>query len=256
MFRLMFRRCNALDYDTRSVRVVVTAGEPASAELIREIAAAFPGAVVASSWGMTETSGFFTFTSLDDGTEIVAETEGRPDPAFEMKILGPDGQSLATGAVGELTVRGPSVMRSYMDPSDNAGVISDGWLRTGDLGYLDEAGYLHFAGRSKEMYISGGYNVYPLEIESYLNAYPGVNTSAVIAVPHEVWGEAGVAFVVPEDDAVLTAADLENYCREGLASYKRPGKICVAQNLPMSLIGKIAKRQLRESLAQYLHPDT
>lgn len=252
MFRLMFRSCDPRDFDTSSVRAVVTAGEPASAELIRGIAAAFPGAAIVASWGMSETAGFFTFTGLEDAPATVEQTEGRPDPAFEMKILDADGAPLASGEVGEIWVRGESVMRSYMDEADNEGAFSGEWLRTGDLGFLDDAGYLHFSGRAKEMYISGGYNVYPLEIESFLNAYPGVNTSAVIEVPHEVWGEVGLAFVVPEQGAALTAGELETYCREGLADYKRPARIIVETDLPRSLIGKIARRALRDTLARYL----
>lgn len=255
MFRLMFRSCDPRDFDTSSVRAVVTAGEPASAELIRQIAAAFPGAAIVASWGMSETAGFFTFTGLEDDPTIVEQTEGRPDPTFEMKILDADGTPRASGEVGEIWVRGESVIRSYMDEADNEGAFSGSWLRTGDLGFLDDAGYLHFAGRAKEMYISGGYNVYPLEIESFLNAYPGVNTSAVIEVPHDVWGEVGLAFVVPEQGAALAADDLEPYCREGLADYKRPAKIIVETDLPRSLIGKIAKRELRNNLARYFDRD-
>ncbi len=256
MFRLMFRRCDPRDYDTSSVRAVITAGEPASAELVAEIAEAFPQATVLASWGMSETCGFFTFTGLKDGLEIVEQTEGRPDPQFKMKVVDSGGAALPAGQVGELWVRGASVMRSYMDTDDNKEALVDGWLRTGDLGFLDDAGYLHFAGRAKEMYISGGYNVYPLEIESFLNAAPGVNTSAVIAVPHPVWGEVGIAFVVPEEGVELEVAQLAQYCRDGLADYKQPAKIVLQPDLPRSLVGKIAKMEVRARLDQYLDADS
>ncbi len=252
MFRLMFGRCDPRDHDTSSVRAVITAGEPASAELIAAIAAAFPSADVLASWGMTETAGFFTFTRPGDALDIVQRTEGKPDPAFEMKIVDASGHELPAGEVGEMWVRGACVIPAYMDPQDNEGVFVNGWLRTGDLGSLDEAGYLQFAGRAKEMFISGGYNVYPLEVESFLNACPGVNTSAVVAVPHELWGEVGIAFVLPEEGVELDPAEIERRCGEGLADYKRPARIVVERNLPRTLIGKIAKKELHGIVDRYL----
>ena len=128
----------------------------------------------------------------------------------------------------------------------------DGWMSTGDLGKLDEKGYLHFMGRIKEMYISGRYNIYPMEIESYLKAYKGVNTSAVLEVPDPLWGETGVAFVIPEPGVELKSEDLLQYCKKGLADYKVPRKIIITQDVPRSLIGKIAKNELRKSMKDYL----
>ncbi len=125
-------------------------------------------------------------------------------------------------------------------------------MKTGDLGYMDENNYLHYVGRIKEMYISGGYNVYPLEIESFLNAYPGVNTSAVLGIPDGVWGETGCAFVIPEEGVELTTQQITGYCREGLADYKRPRKIIILKDLPRSAIGKIAKQELVKNLNDYL----
>lgn len=252
MYRMILKTCDPARYDTSSVRMAAIAGEPSSAELIRDISAVFPRAKIVASWGMSETTGFFTFTRPDDTRKTVEETEGRPDPGFDMKIVDLDGKRAAPGEIGEMWVRGPSVITSYMDSGDNEGTFADGWLRTGDLGFLDDRGYLHFAGRVKEMYISGGYNVYPLEIESFLNACPGVNTSAVIEIPDDTWGEVGVAFVVPEEGADIQVKDLEKYCRQGLADYKRPKKFIIENDLPRSLIGKIAKKQLRKIAGQYL----
>ncbi len=139
-----------------------------------------------------------------------------------------------------------------MDPEDNRNVFVNGWMGTGDLGKLDKNGYLHYMGRIKEMYISGGYNVYPVEIESYLNKYKGVNTSAVLEIPDSVWGEAGVAFVIPEAGIELNKEDILNYCRKGLSDYKIPQKIIIETDVPKSLIGKIAKMELRKVLNNYL----
>ena len=251
MYRLIFKKCNAGDYDLSSVRMLVVSGEPSPPELINQIKDTFSNATVAASWGMTETAGFFTFTRPDDTLETVATTEGRPGEGFEMKTLKDDESWAKVGEVGELLVKGDSVISSYMDEHDNKDVFYKGWLRTGDLGYMDENNYLHYVGRSKEMYISGGYNVYPLEIESYLNAYPGINTSAIVEVPAEIWGEVGYAFVVPEEGVDLDVEEIKNYCREGLADYKQPRKIIIKKDLPKTLIGKIAKQEIRKDLKKY-----
>lgn len=252
MYRLIFKNADVAAADLSSIRLSVVSGEPSSPELIRQIHESFPNSKVVASWGMSETAGFFTFTTLEDSAETVEKTEGKPAPGFEMKILTLDGKDAPQGDVGEMWVRGDSVIKGYMDPEDDKNVFVDGWMCTGDLGSMDERGYLHFAGRIKEMYISGGYNVYPVEIESYLNAYPGVNTSAVLEIPDPLWGETGVAFVVPEPGVDLTPENLYDYCRQGLAGYKIPRKIIVEQDVPRSLIGKIAKKELRKIMDKYL----
>ena len=169
-----------------------------------------------------------------------------------MKILDLNGNEVPQGEVGEMWVKGDSVSSGYMDPEDNKGVFLDGWMSTGDLGALDKDGYLHFKGRIKEMYISGGYNVYPVEVETYLNTFKGVNTSAVLEIPDPVWGETGVAFVIPEPGLEIESEALMQYCKKGLADYKVPGKIVITQDVPMSLIGEIAKKELRQMIEKYL----
>ncbi|MFC5591196.1 class I adenylate-forming enzyme family protein [Sporosarcina soli] len=151
-----------------------------------------------------------------------------------------------------MLVRGDSVIRGYLDKENNNGAFLDGWPKTGDLGYLDEKNYLHYVGRSKEMYISGGYYVYPLEIESFLNAYPSVNASCIIEVPDETWGEVGVAFIVPEDGVTLDADEQLLYCKNGLADYKRPRKYFIRKDLTNISVGKIAKQEIRGNLASFL----
>ncbi len=252
MFRLIFKNADFSTVDLSSVKLVLTSGEPSSPELVRQISQAFSNAKIVASWGMSETAGFFTFTNLADPLEIVELTEGKPGKGFGMKILDPDGNELPQGQVGEMWVQGDSVINGYMDPEDDKNVFQNGWMGTGDLGKLDERGYLIFMGRIKEMYISGGYNIYPVEIESYLSTYPGVNTSAVLEIPDPVWGESGVAFVIPEPGIELTPKELLEYCQKGLADYKIPRKIIITQDVPRSLIGKIAKKELREIMTQYL----
>lgn len=252
MFRLMFKNCNVADYDTSSVTKLIISGEPQTPEFLERLQAAFPKATIFASFGMSETAGFFTFTKPSDDFQTIIETEGPPAPGFEMRAMGPGDRWCAAGEVGELLIRGDSVIASYMDPQDNEGNFVDGWFRTGDLGFMDEAGYLHYVGRCKEMYKSGGYNVYPLEVETYLNAFPGVNTSAVVSGAHPIWGETGYAFVVPEDGADITSETIAAYCREGLADYKQPNRIFVTTDVPRSAIGKVAKKELQQSLDSYL----
>jgi long-chain acyl-CoA synthetase len=252
MYRLIFRQCNVKDYDVSSVRFAVVSGEPSTPELIYQIKDNFPNATVAASWGMTETAGFFTFTKFDDDVKVVAETEGTPWDGLEMKVLRPDNTWANTGERGELCVKGDSVISRYMDEKDNEGAFFEGWLKTGDLGFMDERNYMHYAGRSKEMYISGGYNVYPLEVESFLNAHPKINTSAIIEVPDPLWGERGIAFIVPEEGMQIDEAEVLAYCKEGLADYKRPRKIVIEKDLPRTRVGKVDKQSIRREIKRYI----
>lgn len=252
MYRLLFLNCDVKKYDLSSVRLLILGGEPSSPELIMQIKDSFPNSQVAASWGMTETTGYFTFTLLTDDVETVARTEGAPGEGLEMKIMKLDNTWAEVGEIGELLVRGDTVINSYLNKEDNEGSFYEGWLKTGDLGFLDERGYLNFVGRIKEMYISGGYNVYPLEIETFLNAYPSVNAACIIEVPDNVWGEVGYAFIVPEEGANLTTQEIEDYCMEGLAGFKRPRKIFIEKELPKTAVGKIAKQEVRKNIDQYI----
>ncbi len=252
MYRLLFNQCRVVDYDVSSVRLVIVSGEPSPPELIMQIKENFANAAIGTSWGMSETAGFFTFTSLNDPLELVATTEGAPGDDFQLQIIRSDGSWADVGEVGELLVKGDSVISTYMDPEDNQGTFQDGWLKTGDLGFLDDKNYLHFVGRVKEMYISGGYNVYPLEIESFLNSHPKINTSCIIEIEDGIYGETGCAFVVPESGVTLDVEEVLNFCEEHLADYKRPKKIIIRDDLPKTLIGKLAKQEIRKNLEKYL----
>ncbi|MEA1962053.1 MAG: class I adenylate-forming enzyme family protein [Bacillota bacterium] len=252
MYRLMFKMCNVSDYDTSSITKFGYSGETQSPEFLQRTQEAFPNATIFASYGMSETSGFYTFTRRDDDFETLAATEGKPAPGFEMRAVRPDNIVCDPGEAGMLWVKSDSVINSYMDKEDNEGVFKDGWLRTGDLGFMDERGYLHYQGRSMDMYKSGGYNVYPVQVEDYLNAYPGVNTSAVISVKHELWGETGYAFIIPEAGVKLTVEEIKAYCKKGLADYKQPNKIYITNNIPVGKIGKVAKKELINNLEKYM----
>lgn len=246
MYRLIFQNSDVKDYDLTSMKKVLAAGESISPQLAQQILESFPNAFILRTWGMTETSGPFTLSNLDDDFNSSIYTEGVVGKGNEMKIVKPDGTNADPNEVGEILVKGDSVMTSYLDEENNIDAFSNGWFKTGDLGYLDEQGYLHFTGRAKDMYISGGYNVYPAEVETHLNAHPSVNTSCIVEVPDDIWGEVGVAFVVLEEDIDVDV--LIDYCKQGLAGYKVPKRMVILPELPRTLVGKIAKHELRKSI--------
>jgi acyl-CoA synthetase (AMP-forming)/AMP-acid ligase II len=165
-----------------------------------------------------------------------------------LRVVGPDGRSLPTGETGEIAFHGPSVMDGYHGrAAETAAALHDGWVRTGDLGRLDEDGQLHYAGRTKEMIKTGGFSVDPREVEDALVAVPGIREAAVIGVPDEHWGEMVVAFVAPR--GAVAPDELRAACREHLAGYKLPKQILEVDRLPLNATGKVQRGVLRERYA-------
>ena len=160
-------------------------------------------------------------------------------------------QVLGVGEVGEIAVKGASIMKGYWRaPELTSSVLQDGWYYTGDSGYLDEDGYLFLVGRIKDMIVSGGENVYPIEIENILSRHPDIKECAVIGVPHEKWGESVYAVVRLTDEAVVSEDDIICYCRERIAHYKCPtGVTFMEQPLPVSAVNKILKSELRKRIS-------
>jgi long-chain acyl-CoA synthetase len=233
--------------DTSSVRFAVCGAAPASAELLARFEHRF-GFPLVEGYGLSEATCGSTINPVDGPRK--AGTVGLPFPGQELRILGLDGTSLRPGENGEVEVRGANVMRGYLGrPDDTAAVLNNGWLRTGDLGHLDEDGYLTIVGRSKEMIIRGGENIYPKEIEDVLAGDPAVLESAVVGVPDEKWGEVVVAFVQARPGTTVDVSALKARCREQLSGYKRPTAIHVLEVLPTSAVGKLDKRSLRDGLA-------
>ncbi|MGH9025532.1 MAG: class I adenylate-forming enzyme family protein [Acidimicrobiia bacterium] len=192
-------------------------------------------------------AGVTTSTRVDDPPEIVATTVGRPAPEVDMRIIGPDGAPLPDGEVGEVVCRSPAMMRGYWrDQEATADTIdADGFLHTGDLGFIGADGNLRLVGRLKEMYLRGGYNVYPAEVEGVLADHPRVTRAAVVGVPDPVLGEVGVAFVVPEPDvSPPTGSELRDWCRARLADYKAPDRVEIVDDLPVTSMLKVDKARL------------
>jgi fatty-acyl-CoA synthase len=195
-------------------------------------------------YGLTEAAGNNFWLPRED-VRRKAGSVGFPNFHIDMKIVHPEGATCLAHEAGELLIRGPHVTPGYWNkPEATAEILREGWLHTGDLARQDEEGYFYIIGRSKDMYISGGENVYPAEVESVMYAHPAIAEAAVIGVPHEKWGEAGKAFAVIKAGCLVTEAEILEFMRERLAKYKLPRQIVFMKELPRTAIGKIDKKSL------------
>jgi acyl-CoA synthetase (AMP-forming)/AMP-acid ligase II len=226
--------------DLSSLRLAVTGAAVVPVALVERMRAELGFDEVLTAYGLTEAV-VVSMCRPGDDPETVATTSGRATAGFEIQIAGGGSEA------GEILLRGPNVMLGYLDdPAATAEAIdSGGWLHTGDVGTLDERGYLTITDRLKDMYICGGFNVYPAEVEQVLSRHPGVAEAAVIGVPDGLLGEVGKAFVVPRPAADPTSADLIEFCRAALASYKVPRQIEFRADLPRNQAGKTLKRLLK-----------
>lgn len=248
---LMLRHPDFERYDLSRVRSVVLGGGPAPLPLLREAMARL-GAPVAVRYSSTESGGCGTGTAFEDPLDEHLGV-GMPRGPVELAIRTEEGSAVSTGEVGEVCLRSPTAMTGYYrdEAATAAAFWPDGYVRTGDLGYVNEAGRLFLAGRSKEMYVRSGYNVYPMEVEAVLLDHPGVAAVAVVARPDEVLGERGVAVVVPADPArVPTLAELRAFAGERVSSYKLPDDIHVIDALPLTAGDKVDRRALEAALAR------
>jgi acyl-CoA synthetase (AMP-forming)/AMP-acid ligase II len=249
MYVLMLGREDFAEHDVSSVRICTAGGsnvEPALAEAIRR---GFPGSRLYGLYGLSESSGACVLSRPDDDAGTVSRTLGVMIGDFEARVGGPDGRVLPPGETGELQIRGGCVAAGYWDmPTETTAVFLDGgWLATGDMVEMEPDGHLVLRGRKKEMYIQGGFNVYPVEIENVLTAHPKVAMAAGIGVPDEVLGEVGRFYVVPRPGGEPpTPEELTGYCRERLADYKVPRQFVVTDEVPLTPVGKIHKAELRE----------
>ncbi|HLX87854.1 MAG TPA: FadD3 family acyl-CoA ligase, partial [Acidimicrobiales bacterium] len=237
------------DYDLSSLRLAVTGAAVVPVELIRRMRSELTFSTVLTAYGLTESTGVVTMCRQGDEPETIAQTSGRAIPGVEVKVVDDKGHDVAAGSPGEIVVRGYTVTSGYIDdPEATAEAIdADGWLRTGDVGVLDDGGNLRITDRKKDMFIVGGFNAYPAEIEGVLLRLPAVAQVAVVGVPDERLGEVGHAFVVPRPGAnTRTMADeLVAFAREHMANYKVPRHVEVIDSLPTNASGKVLKTELR-----------
>jgi len=224
-------------FDLSTLRFAVTGAAVVPVALVERMQAELNFSIVLTAYGLTEAV-VATMCRADDPPETIARTSGRATAGFEIRIA----------ADGEILLRGPNVMLGYLDDPDAtaAAIDTDGWLHTGDVGVLDAQGYLTITDRLKDLYICGGFNVYPAEVEQALARLDGVAESVVIGVPDDRLGEVGKAFVLRRPGATITADDVLSHARERLANYKVPRYVEFRDDVPRNATGKALKRVLRE----------
>lgn len=251
-------------FDLSSLRVITYGAAPMPFEVIKKAIELFPGMNFINAFGQTETAS--TITTLGPEDHVIEGTEqekdkklkrltssiGRPMADVEMKIIDEAGNDLPVGQAGEIVARGPRLMGGYWKDAEKTAktMTKDGWLRTGDMGYIDEDGYFFLAGRGDDMIIRGGENISPEEVENALYAHPAVEEVAVIGVPNPEWGQEPRAVVALKKGEIATAEELIEFCRERLSGFKRPRSVVFIDALPRTSTGKILKRVLREQYGQ------
>jgi len=236
-----------------TVRTGIMAGSPCPVELMKQVIAAGIDEMTIC-YGMTETSPVSTQTRTDDSFERKVYTVGRVAPHLEIKIVDPvTGETLPRGIPGEFWTSGYSVMLGYWDqPDKTAEAVVDGWMRTGDLGVMDEHGYVEITGRIKDMVIRGGENIYPREIEEFLFRHPKVQSVQVFGVPDAKYGEEICAWIVPKPGQACTEDEVRDFCRDQIAHYKVPRYIRFVDDMPMTITGKVQKFVMRQQMIALL----
>jgi acyl-CoA synthetase (AMP-forming)/AMP-acid ligase II len=232
-----------------SLRLIVTGAAVVPVVLIERLRQELSVETVLTAYGLTEATGTVTMCRQGDDPETIATTSGRAIPDTEVRVVDPAGSAVPTGEPGEIVVRGHNVMSGYFeDPEATAQTVdADGWLHTGDIGVMDERGNVRITDRLKDMYVVGGFNAYPAEIEQMLAAHPDIAESAVVGVPDERLGEVGMAFVVGRPGAALDPGEIVDWCRDRMANYKAPRTVIVVDALPRNASGKVLKFELRQS---------
>jgi long-chain acyl-CoA synthetase len=246
----------AAERDYSQLRAIAYGASPITTPVLRAALRTFRCGLY-GSYGLTETTG--TVVRLEPADhdpggprEHLLRSVGRPYPWVELKLVDPvSGAELGPREVGEVWLRAPNVMAGYWGrPKETAAALTpDGWLRTGDGGYVDEDGYLFLTDRIKDMIVSGGENVYPIEVEEVLAHHPDVGEVAVVGLPDERWGEAVTAVIVPEPGATPSGEELIAFARHRLAGYKLPRRVVLVDELPRTPSGKVLKRELRDRFA-------
>lgn len=237
------------EYDVRSLRTGMTGAAPASVQMIQDVQSKMGLQIICNGYGMTENSGATTMTCPSDSLQVRANTTGKPFPDVQIRIVDTNtNEALPFGSIGELCVKGWIVMKGYykMPEETQKCFDSEGWFHTGDLGYLDEDGNFCITGRQKDMFISGGQNVYPTEIENFFYSFPKLKQVAVLGVSDDRLGEVGFAFVVLKEGEVSSEEEIKNYAKERIANYKVPKYVKFVKDIPLVGVGKIKKFQLVE----------
>jgi len=236
------------EFDLSCLRLAVTGAAPVPVELVHRMRDELGFETVLTAYGLTECCGVVSICRDDDEAETISTTSGRAIPDVEVRCIDEKGAEVSRGEPGEVVVRGYNVMRGYFDDEEatRETIDADGWLHTGDIAVMDERGYLRITDRIKDMFIMGGFNCYPAEIENLIYGCEGVAQVAVIGVPDERMGEVAMAFVVPEPGAALSSDSVVAWCRDNMANYKVPRRVEIVDELPLNASGKVVKGTLRE----------
>ncbi len=234
-----------------SLRLIVTGAAVVPVVLIERLRDELEVETILTAYGLTEATGTVTMCRQGDDPETIATTSGRAIPDTEVRVVDEAGNDVPTGEPGEVVVRGYNVMQGYYedDEATSAAIDPDGWLHTGDIGVMDEAGNLRITDRLKDMYVVGGFNAYPAEVEQILSRYEGIAECAVVGVPDERLGEVGCAFVVQKPGADVDPDAVIAWARERMANFKVPRTVLVVDELPRNASGKVLKFELRELVA-------
>ncbi|HEA66488.1 MAG TPA: long-chain-fatty-acid--CoA ligase [Desulfobacterales bacterium] len=252
------------DFDLSSLSVITYGAAPMPFHVIRKAIAEMPGVRFINAFGQTETASTITTLGPEDhiieGTDAEKEKKlkrltssiGRPLADVEVKIVDDKGDALHPNQIGEIYAKGPRTMKGYWgDEEKSAQVITgDGWLKTGDKGWMDEDGYIYLAGRSDDMIIRGGENISPEEVENALHSHPKIDEAAVIGVPDPDWGQEPRAIVVVKNGEETSEEEIMAHCRSKLAGFKRPRSVLFIDSLPRNPMGKVLKKELRENYGQ------
>ncbi|HEY8216088.1 MAG TPA: FadD3 family acyl-CoA ligase [Acidimicrobiia bacterium] len=239
-------------YDLSSLRLTVTGAAAVPVKLVERLRDEMTFETIITGYGLTESTGTTAMCRHDDDPETIANWSGRAIPDTELRIVDEQGHELPRGEPGEVVTRGYHVMRGYFEePEETAKAIdAEGWLHTGDIGVMDDRGYVRITDRKKDMFIVGGFNAYPAEIESLLLGDDRIAQAAVVGIPDDRLGEVGMAFVVPRPGQSLDAEDVIAWAREHMANYKVPRGVEIVDALPLNASGKVLKYELRARAAR------
>lgn len=236
------------DYDISSLKRATTGAAAIPVEMIEKMQSDLGFETVITAYGLTESCGLVTMCRDGDNAHTIATTSGRAIPDVEVRCVDHNNQPVAAGETGEIVVRGYNIMQGYFEniSATRDAIDAEGWLHTGDVGVLDDNGNLRITDRLKDMFITGGFNCYPAEIENILASHPDIIMSAVIGIPDERMGEVAKAYIVTKPDASLDESTLIQWCRDNMANYKVPRAVAVVDALPLNASGKVLKTVLRD----------
>jgi len=246
MINTLLQEPTIKQYDVSSLRFIIDGGEKMPEPLIRKFMELFPNTWFADAYGLTETVSGDTFLRKDKSLEKLGSV-GKAVTHLQMKIVDDSGREVSPGELGEIVLKGPKVFKGYWNnPEATEATIKQGWLYTGDIGYVDEEGYLYIVDRKKDVIISGGENIASLEVERVIYENPKVLEVAVVGIPHPKWQEVPKAYVVLKEGESMTSQELSDFCAKKLAKFKVPKEVEFIKSLPRNPSGKVLKRELRE----------